>query len=66
MKSTQIELCLVGTYGRIYETPENDLLYPVIRRIHREVAKWRIATLRGDTTAVNPQTQFPKGNTYIL
>lgn len=56
---------MIGTYGRIYETPANDLLYPIVRRIHREVAKWRIATLRGDITAVNPQTQFPKGQ-YIL
>lgn len=48
---------MLGTYGRIYE-PMPDGYYPIPRRVNAEVARWRIATLRGDTTVINPMTRY--------
>lgn len=63
MRAAQNEVCMLGTYGRIYETPPDGVSLQrdrPPRRINAEVAAWRL-----DRRPINPATEFNKLKAYV-
>jgi hypothetical protein len=59
MRSAQIEICQLGTYGRIYETPidERKLRKQPFRTIDKDVQAWR-----NGERATNPHSDKYRGD----